>query len=387
MNANAVSRTIAATFILIGSLMRHHAAAAEGPCAGLRDRLVKAAEHAKSQGQWPEDASQYELDESSWTRVARYDRIDDAARHAPFAVSPAPETRECGANTEAEGSFNCRECLDQVFTVDGDKVAFTMGRSPETCSEAPRMQWRTRDGKSHEAALNPLYNFNVASLWCTGRFLVFGLEAAYEYGSRSQTLAFWDLETGRFGVFPHGDAHLSIRDYLPDWKQSAVSSIEGSVVIASTRTALAFSPDARKWSVVDLKARRALPDPVKEEAPPKAPPASVEAALRKAFPRAVGFTPVRAYAIDGTPVVVYRADAARTHDPDQNIWFEHAEGYGVARLKSGELHGALLGVVADQYLSVEPQNVRLRGFWNEHLVISFNSDKAQRVERFPFRND
>jgi len=352
-------------------------------CPGLRERLLDAAELAKRQGSWPDDASMYDHADSSWTRITRFLPATNATSSTPLAAIPAPNTPECRDDAYAEGDFPCIKCLDRIFTVDGDTVAFTIGRGAELCSEAPRMRWRTRAGMSHEIALPPLYNWNVAALWCAGKYLIMGLEASYEYGESNETVAFWNLDTGQFSIYPYGTSHLPISDYLPNWTHTTVTSTGTTVVLGSTQSALAFWPEVKHWSILDLGTGRAIPDPVHEVATPKFVPASVEKALRKAIPQAIGFTPVKACEIDGITVVVYRADAQRVFS--QNRWFDRVEGYSVARLEAGELNGALLGIVVDPYLLPEPDNVVFRGYWNGNLVVHFGGDKGSRVERFRLR--
>jgi hypothetical protein len=89
----------------------------------------------------------------------------------------------------------CSTIVHSAFRVGRDSIGFTYGRSPEECNEAPRLLW-SQDHIHRRDPLPPLYDFNVSAIWQTPHYLVFALEADYEYGSHAERMAFWDLVSG-----------------------------------------------------------------------------------------------------------------------------------------------------------------------------------------------
>jgi hypothetical protein len=89
----------------------------------------------------------------------------------------------------------CSTTVAIAFRVDRESIAFTVGRSPEECNEAPRLLWIEK-GVRRSDPMPALYDFNVSAAWLTAHYLVLVLEADYEYGSHAERLAFWNLDSG-----------------------------------------------------------------------------------------------------------------------------------------------------------------------------------------------
>ena len=135
-----------------------------GDCEGLRSRLFACFERAKRV--WYGDPQSYsETDTVSWT-VERMPRLSAGLRFDP----PVASFR----GYEAE---ECSLTVWRQFYVDSDTIAFTMGRAPEVCSEAPRMIWSDAVHGRCRRIVSPLFNWNVEALWCTKHYLIFGLLA------------------------------------------------------------------------------------------------------------------------------------------------------------------------------------------------------------------
>jgi hypothetical protein len=157
----------------------------------------------------------------------------------------------------ANEALECSLTVWSRFYVDGDTIAFTMGRVPEACSEAPRMIWTDSEHRQHRRVIPPLFNWNVESLWCTEHFLIFGLVADYEYGEHDERLGFWHLGDGRVVISPglawddSGRAvphPASLTKRLPGWREARVAEVGEALIFAKRDTTLAFWPAQQAYS-------------------------------------------------------------------------------------------------------------------------------------------
>jgi hypothetical protein len=146
------------------------------------------------------------------------------------------------------GAEECSLSVYRRFHVGRDTILATIGRAPEACSEAPRLMWRGRDGRVLRRILPPLFNWNIESLWCTSRYIVFGLRADDEGGSWKERLAFWNAQTGGITLSPAElGAYLPRR--LPGWRQARVAEVGDAVVFVHGGTTIAYWPEQRRvWA-------------------------------------------------------------------------------------------------------------------------------------------
>src|SRR5262245_60535648 len=129
-------------------------------CSGLRTRLESCFKRAEPAWRKSPDGQR---ERASW-RLERMPSLSTATVFRP----PLPGRH--GFEAAA-----CSLAVWSEFYVDGDTIAFTQGRAPEECSEAPRMIWREAGRLQRRRALVPLFNWNVERLWCTEHYLVFGV--------------------------------------------------------------------------------------------------------------------------------------------------------------------------------------------------------------------
>jgi hypothetical protein len=224
-----------------------HQSSARGD--GLRSRLVSYFERANRV--WDPDPWAYsEEDSASW----REEQMPVLRTGSRFDA-PLPELSQPAAgNEEAE---ECSLTVWRRFHVDGDTIAFTMGRAPESCSEAPRMIWTDSKHRHWRRIIPPLFNWNVEALWCTEHYLIFGLVADFEYGEHDERLAFWHLADGQVVLSPglawddsgraiqHG---ASLSERLPGWRDARLAEVGDGLVLTKRDTTLAFWPDRRAYS-------------------------------------------------------------------------------------------------------------------------------------------
>ena len=237
----------------VAGLLQLVASAGAVPSAGLRAKLASRLEHARVVGRWQEylpyeEALADSLSGVPWTRVPRGIALAGATFHESYPSIAGPECLEA-----------CPKCVHRSFVADGDTLSFTMGRSPGFCSEFPRLLWRSPTGRDHREALVPLFNWNIEALWCTGRYVVFGLHAEYEAVFPGDALAFWDLETGRWAYAPPGEesaSHsigLALTGILPAWPQVQVAELGDAIVLRDGGRAVALWPARSEWSVLEAE--------------------------------------------------------------------------------------------------------------------------------------
>ena len=198
---------------------------------------------------WDPDPWAYsEADTTSWREEPM------PALHAVRFDAPLRElSRPPAGNEEAE---ECSLTVWRRFDVDGDTIAFTMGRAPESCSEAPRMIWTDSKHRHWRQIIPPLFNWNVEALWCTEHYLVFGLAADFENGEHDERLAFWHLADGQLVLSPGLTGDDSARssttsllsEQLAGWRNARLAEVEEGLVLTKRDTTLAFWPDRRTYS-------------------------------------------------------------------------------------------------------------------------------------------
>jgi hypothetical protein len=174
-----------------------------------------------------------------------------------------PARLDWEGNPTDEYAQECSTTVYRRFHVDGDTVSFTVGNLTESCSETPRALWRTDDGRQHRQPLAALFNWNVEALWCTGRYLVFGLGEDEEAGGRVAALAFWRPDTGRWWFTPQWIAYagqttsfsqvLDVSRELPGWHGGEVAELSDAFVIRVRDRALAFWPERWEWARVAIR--------------------------------------------------------------------------------------------------------------------------------------
>ena len=127
-----------------------------------------------------------------------------------------------------------------MFYIHRDTVAFTVGRLPEACSEAPSLIWTDRAHRRYRRRIPPLFNWNVEGLWCTEHYLVFSPVADYEYGQHDERIGFWHLKDGRV-VLSSG--------LIRGWREAHIAESNGALVFATEDSVLALWPERRSYSV------------------------------------------------------------------------------------------------------------------------------------------
>lgn len=198
---------------------------------------------------WNPDPWTYSVDDTaSWKAERMPSSPAGLQYHQPYPSDSMPNW-----GTEAE---ECSLTVWRRFFVENDTIAFTMGRAPEACSEAPRMIWTDLSHRQHRRAVPPLFNWNIESLWCTENYLIFGLTAYYEGGGYDERLAFWNLGDGRVvltpGVVWEDNGRMtryepSLPQRLPGWRQARVAEMRGGLLFAIRDTQLVFWPDRRAY--------------------------------------------------------------------------------------------------------------------------------------------
>lgn len=237
--------------MFVAGLLLGGVSAGAVPCAGLRAELESRLEHARALGRWQEylpyeEALADSLAGVPWSRVTRRVALAGATFHESYPSIAGPECLEA-----------CPKCVHRRFVADGDTLSFTEARSPEFCSEFPRLLWRSPSGRHHREALVPLFNWNVEALWCTGRYLVFGLHAEYESVLPGEALAFWDFETSRWAYAPPGEQSasysigLALTGILPAWPRVQVAGVGDAIILRDGGRAVALWPVRHEWSVIE----------------------------------------------------------------------------------------------------------------------------------------
>jgi hypothetical protein len=159
---------------------------------------------------------------------------------------------------------DCSLTVWRRFYAHRETLGFTMGRSPESCSEAPRILWADPGGRHHRSIIPPLFNWNLDGLWRTEHYLVLGLVAPFEGGEEDERLAFWNLENGQIVLSPGeglGDSARvvrregAIRVRLPGWRNAVIAEDGDALVVAKHDTSITFWPNRRAYSVVSGAAR------------------------------------------------------------------------------------------------------------------------------------
>ena len=224
---------------------RHSFAGCDGLRAHLRSYFARASRV------WdPNPWRSSEKDDISWRRERTLPLGAGLKFHSPVR-------RDLEANWGNEAQ-ECSLTVWRRFYVDGDTIAFTMGRAPESCSEAPRMIWTDSQRREWRTIIPPLFNWNVETLWCTEHYLIFGLEADYEYGEHDERLAVWNLRAGRVVLSPGlawGDSERTVRheasltERLPGWREARIAEVGEALVLTKRDTTLAFWPDRRAYFV------------------------------------------------------------------------------------------------------------------------------------------
>jgi len=221
-------------------------------CEGLRAHLAAYFERASLV--WDPDPWSYPADDISW-KAERMPLLP-----ADLIFYP-PSPRHIFSSWESEAQ-ECTLTVGSRFYVDGDTIAFTLGREPEFCSEAPRMMWTDLAHKKHRQVVPPLFNWNVEALWCTENYLIFGLTANYEYGGHDECLAFWNVDNGHVVLSPgaawddSGRAVFhegSLLRRLPGWREAPVAEVSGALVFTRRDTVLVFWPEQHAYAA-DVRA-------------------------------------------------------------------------------------------------------------------------------------
>ena len=103
---------------------------------------------------WDPDPWTYSDDDSSSWKQKPMPSLPEGLRLQP------PFLRDAAPNWGSEAE-ECSLTVWHRFLVGGDTIAFTMGRAPESCSEAPRMIWVDPEQGRLRRVIPPLFNWNV----------------------------------------------------------------------------------------------------------------------------------------------------------------------------------------------------------------------------------
>lgn len=199
---------------------------------------------------WDPDPWTYSVDDTTSWRTERVPSLPGALRFHP------PSSRDSVPNWGPEAE-ECSLTVWRKFYVNGDTIGFTMGRAPESCSEAPRIIWTDPMHRQHRRVISPFFNWNVDCLWCTENYLIFGLTANFEYGEHDERLGFWHLSDGRIVLSPglvwedSGDTtqhEASLPRRLPGWREARVAEMRGALVFTNHDTVLVYWPDRHAYS-------------------------------------------------------------------------------------------------------------------------------------------
>lgn len=151
-------------------------------------------------------------------------------------------------NYEGLNSSDCGIKVIRGFEVNASTVYFTLGRSPEMCSNPPAMRWKDGTGKNREVALIPASNWNVVSFWQGGDYAVFGLDAQYELGSSAKALGIWDFKTGEFNRISVNKADIGTD--LGNWEKAQLATTATAVILRTSRSTVAFLTRTKKTSIL-----------------------------------------------------------------------------------------------------------------------------------------
>jgi hypothetical protein len=230
-------------------------------CPGLIEHLK---EHfAQAATRWNPDPWEYSYgDTVVWTEVTDL-QVDVTALsfHAPL---PGRQVRDEWQETEP-----CSLTVQKEFYVGPDTLATTFARIPEACSEAPALIWQGPDQRRTRRSLPPLFNWNIAALWCTEHYLVFGLEAYYELSmdavdddsGHAECIAFWHLPSGNVHVAletAHSAEGKRIRPPVilpkdfPSWKAAEVAESGDGILFRGREKTLIFLPATRELARIVL---------------------------------------------------------------------------------------------------------------------------------------
>ena len=222
-------------------------------CPALLERLEQ--HFAQASTRWNPDPWEYAFTEPvSWIRMER-----ESSFQNPVLRLRAPVPTDSLVHGWRE-TDQCSLVVQRNFYVDHDTLSFTYGRIPEGCSEAPALIWRSPDDRWLRRAIPPLFNWNVATMWCTEHYLVFGLEADYEFGSHSECLAFWHLPSGNIELALQTnwsyEEQRSIRppvllpDDFPEWRRAKIVEVDDGLALRWEEKALLIWPSRRQVALI-----------------------------------------------------------------------------------------------------------------------------------------
>ncbi len=143
---------------------------------------------------------------------------------------------------------DCSRLVWKRFTVEQGFIGFTIGRSPETCGEAPYMIWNRVDGSVEGMArIVPFENMNVDNMWDAGEVIVFGLRADYELGGKSDKLVIWHLPSNQWFSFQIPESRIGLA--IEEWLAAEVVWSENTMHLRANGKTLSLQPFKRIWQL------------------------------------------------------------------------------------------------------------------------------------------
>lgn len=200
---------------------------------------------AASSGTWDTNPYTYMIKETGvWPKAALKIDTSSLTYTHPFNTWPIADPY----NYDELKSSDCGNKIIRGFEVNASTVYFTLGRSPEMCSNPPAMRWVDETGSPKEVILIPASNWNVVSFWQSGNYAVFGLDAQYEGGSSAETLGIWDFRTGEFNIVSVKKTDLGTE--LGNWEMARLATTDTAVILKTSLATVAFLPDRKKTSIL-----------------------------------------------------------------------------------------------------------------------------------------
>lgn len=152
---------------------------------------------------------------------------------------PTPGVRLATLSGPFKETGHCSTTVHLGFVAGKDTLYVTQGRSSDESNAVPRLVW-SQNGATRSDPLPSLSDYNVAAMWLTKTYVVFGLEADYAGGSHAERFAFWNLDTGAMSLTTpaHWDASQASRRAskevlagLTDWREATIEQGETSSIV------------------------------------------------------------------------------------------------------------------------------------------------------------
>ena len=161
-------------------------------------------------------------------RLERAVPFAGSAGVAPLPWEGPPTKASTSGPPDAEAEFSCSTTVYRRFFAGRDTVSFTRGRAEEECNDVPRLLLHSGNAREGVVPVWPLHDRNVECLWCTPRYLVFGLVRSGEGGPEYDRIACWRVGTNDWYWTPEGEGLMrrpgfDLASLVPDWLGSAMN--------------------------------------------------------------------------------------------------------------------------------------------------------------------